>query len=213
MKARWFTIAMALALTGCGSTKVVQHYEGKARPERDVATVIVPFEVDLQFVDGERIALPTRFGGNKELEIKLLPGPHELEARYYMPTTAAGTDDRSNPYVIRFQAEAGRVYRIAFRSEQEGRRTKWVLGLQDAQTQRAVAELPKSAMPWNAPEPAVAVLAQPSSARLAAPGAKPLPQDVRAITALDQLRYWWTQAEAEEREAFLKWLVLPSPAP
>lgn len=98
----------ALQLTGCaGPTFVVQQYTGPVRPKDTIATLRVngADSVRLMTLDEEDVAAPILADGR--LHIELLPGRHALTVR-----NASAPQEPATPLV--FQAEPGKVYRVAF---------------------------------------------------------------------------------------------------
>jgi len=108
---RAFTLATALlafALAGCpGPTFVVQQYTGAVRPKETIATLRVngSDSVRIMTLDHEDIGAP--IASDSRLHIELLPGRHVLTA-----LSTGAPNEPSEPIV--FQAEAGKVYRVAF---------------------------------------------------------------------------------------------------
>jgi hypothetical protein len=90
-----------------GPTFVVQQYPGAVRPKETIATLRVNGSdtVRLMTLDDEDVAAPIVSDGR--LHIELLPGRHAITVR-----NAAAPQEPATPLV--FEAEAGKVYRIAF---------------------------------------------------------------------------------------------------
>ena len=102
------TALLAVSLAGCpGPTFVVQQYTGPVRPKDTIATLRVNGSdaVRIATLDSEEIGAP--IASDSRLHIELLPGRHAVTAQ----STAAPTEP-TDPIV--FQAEAGKVYRVAF---------------------------------------------------------------------------------------------------
>ena len=100
--------ALLFVLPGCpGPTFVVQQYGGPQRPQESIATLRVKGNepVRLMFLDDQDVAAPIVEDGR--LHIELLPGRHTL-----VVSNANAPNERHAP--IAFQAEPGKVYRVAF---------------------------------------------------------------------------------------------------
>lgn len=96
---------------GCaGPTFVVQQYAGAARPKETIATLRVngADAVRLATLDAEDVTAPLVEDGR--LHIELLPGRHALSVRNVKAP-------EGRPASVVFQAEAGKVYRVAFEPE------------------------------------------------------------------------------------------------
>lgn len=105
-----FTVAalVAFLLAACpGPTFVVQQYGGPQRPQETIATLRVNGRepVRLLFLDDQDVAAPLE--EDSRLHIELLPGRHTV-----VVGNAKVPNERYAP--ISFQAEAGKVYRVAF---------------------------------------------------------------------------------------------------
>lgn len=101
-------LALVVALAGCpGPTFVVQQYTGPVRSKETIATLRVngSDSVRLTTLDDEDIGAP--LAADSRLHIELLPGRHAVTAE-----NVGGPPERREPVV--FQAEAGKVYRVAF---------------------------------------------------------------------------------------------------
>jgi hypothetical protein len=98
----------AALLAGCaGPTFVVQQYAGPVRPKDTIATLRVngADSVRVMTLDEEDIAAPIVQDGR--LHIELLPGRHAI-------TVSNASAPQEPPKPIAFQAEPGKVYRVAF---------------------------------------------------------------------------------------------------
>jgi len=114
---RLLSVIVALVLvvlSGCpGPTFVVQQYGGPQRPQEAVATLRVNGNapVRLMFLDDQDVAAPVVEDGR--LHIEVLPGRHTL-----VVSNANAPNERYAP--MAFQAEPGRVYRVAFAAGPSG---------------------------------------------------------------------------------------------
>jgi hypothetical protein len=102
------TALLAVALAGCpGPTFVVQQYTGPVRPKDTIATLRVNGSdtVRIATLDNEELGAP--IASDSRLHIELLPGRHAVTAQ-----SIGAAAEPGEPIV--FQAEAGKVYRVAF---------------------------------------------------------------------------------------------------
>lgn len=105
---RALLLLLSLLLVACmGPTFIVQQYNGPARPRESIAILRVNGNetIRLLLLDDEDVAAPIVSDGR--LHIEVLPGKHTLTARN-------GDDPRGPSGAIAFQAEANKVYRVAF---------------------------------------------------------------------------------------------------
>ena len=109
-----FALVLALfTLAACGpQTFVIQSYDGPVRERETIAILRINSsdQVRVVTVDGE-YADP-KLADDTRLHIELLPGKHEVAAQAEPSASSA----EAAPLLRRlsFQAEAGRVYRVAF---------------------------------------------------------------------------------------------------
>ena len=109
-----FVAFVLFALAGCpGPTFVVQQYGGPQRPRETIGTLRVNGNepVRLMFLDEQDVAAPIVEDGR--LHIELLPGRHTV-----VVSNANAPNERYAP--VSFQAEPGKVYRVAFASGPSG---------------------------------------------------------------------------------------------
>jgi uncharacterized protein YccT (UPF0319 family) len=184
-------LAVVLLLSGCATPSTQNLYSGPERPADEVASVVVPWQIQVRSVNGQKVPLSLFSGSQKESTVRVLPGAQEWSVRYYDPFA----DDRRDrdPYVdqtgvvpLRFTAEAGRAYRLKFETPKEDP------ALRDAKQQ-------------------VRFLVAESDSDVSQPGVEPdgaqrAPEPVAIEqAALDQLKSWWRVAGPAERREFMEW--------
>lgn len=109
MKVARFAVLASL-LAGCpGPTFIVQKYAGEPRPRESIAILRANAsdEARLVALDGEDIAAPIVEDGRLHIEI--------LPAKHVVGVTRVG-EPRGRFPELAFEAEANRVYRVAFRA-------------------------------------------------------------------------------------------------
>jgi uncharacterized protein YccT (UPF0319 family) len=201
---------LVLVSAGCATVKPRQMYEGPPRAEDRIARLLVPEVVQVLSVDGKDLDVRAfkLFGHRQELH--LLPGRHRLTARYSVVLDLESEEHElfyAAPVTLEFDAEAGRVYRVAHRTgrlRMEGEERMmdvelWV----EAAAAKNPEPLSRAVEPADAP-----VVAAPTQAATTGTGAaRPARTgDVPDVRALDLLKVWWQRASQEERRAFLEWV-------
>lgn len=187
-------VVWVVLVSGCATTSTQNLYSGPERPIEEVATVIVPWQIQVRDVNGQKVPMSLFSGSEKESTLRVLPGPQEWSVRYYDPFA----DDRQgrNPYAVdqtgivslRFNAEAGHVHRLNFETPEQNPT------LRDAKQQ--VRFLVADAGTNNSQ---YIVVEQDTK--------QPVPEPVAFEQAtLDQLKNWWRVAGPAERRAFLEWV-------
>lgn len=188
---RWLTFAL-LWLAGCAAPGSYQTYTGPELSPARVAHVRVPQELDVLAIDGRDAQIPLL--AQRHLVLAMRAGVHELQVRYRDVWDVDNIDDevvRSKPMSVRFAVMAGGRYALALprlpslRDAQAYAHEPTVWVVDDATGHRLAAPVPHAA---------VATPAEPSPSRQAQP------------PALDLLRYWWGQADPQQRREFLDWL-------
>jgi len=184
---------VAVLAVGCATTSTHNLYSGPEQPLEQVASVIVPWQVQVRNVNGQKVPMSLFSGSETESTLRVLPGTQEWCVRYYDPFA----EDRLNrdPYAVdqsaivslRFAAEAGHVYRLNFETPEQNP------ALRDAKQRVTflVAGVGQDVSPT--------VVEQDIE--------RPDPKAVAIEQAtLDQLKSWWRVAGAAERKAFMEWV-------
>ena len=111
----WLAVISLVSLTACQSAGVYHAYEGSPRPDNETATIIVPVELEILFIDKAKY---TKQFGLNEAKIKTLPGPHQFIIGYKDFWEIPGDQHErveSKPISLTVDAQAGQIYRVAFR--------------------------------------------------------------------------------------------------
>jgi hypothetical protein len=193
--------AAVVLLAGCATTSTRDLYSGPERPSEELASVIVPWQVQIRNVNGERLPMSLFSGSEKASTFRILPGAQEWSVRYYDPFA----DDRQNrdPYAVvqsaivslRFAAEAGHVYRLKVETPEQN------ASLRDAKDPvrfSVVGEDGTEAAPVERRPPCPVDAGRTSTSAL--------PPATFEQATLDQLKNWWRVAAPAERKAFLEWV-------
>lgn len=175
-------LTIAASLTGgCATTHVNQAYEGPVRPKEEVATLSVPYQVDILSINGRAAPGIPLFSAVERHDIELLPGFVELVARYNSPYDTDSRKSVSQPVLLRFVASAGLTYELMFNFGRSAREASLWISHQG------------NALPDPGP-------ASTTSAQV--PGLSP----VAATSGLDALKQQWEKATPAEQDAFKAWL-------
>ncbi|HEY8240615.1 MAG TPA: hypothetical protein VIH35_04170 [Kiritimatiellia bacterium] len=103
-----------LLAAGCATSPTVNLYSGPDRPRRELATVVVPYQVELEDINGTRIPFRSGLRATSEYNYKLLPGRYTFGFRFTSPYEfGADRQGVSTPRQERAaNLAAGRSYRI-----------------------------------------------------------------------------------------------------
>lgn len=192
MKSRvpaWWLSAAMLLYAGCTSVSTVRHYAGPERDPKEVARLIVPQVVDLLTIDGEKARLPGFHFLPRDRVVELLPGPHEVVARYSVILNLENDDHEvyvAEPVVLTFDGAAGMTYALHY---------------------GPTGPLPAPGEPFEVPiwlEQDDGLPVPPLEEEFAAP-VMPTAADT-GISPLRMLRHWWMEASPADRAAFEAWL-------
>lgn len=199
----------ALLATGCATSPGLRFYPGEARPAESVAQIDVAPEFEVKTVDGQKTG-DGFFGKASGTVLEVLPGHHELVARFYSPfengTTGVNSSfdkpDRSNYQTLSLDAVAGRRYALQ-RSTVQG---QVVLSLAESgQTANLDARpVTPTRIASKPAEPTPAAIESVPAVAAAAP-TKPTVEAPK-ITPLDNLKQWWYYASPAERAQFRQWM-------
>ncbi len=197
---------LVLVLAGCASSiSRVETWEGEPANAGDAATLKAPGEIQVSRVNGRSV---TNFMmDDLALDFALLPGQNEVVFTYKTIWAKSGVVENgeskvhvieSDPQVVRFEADAGAVYRFEFdkpsnRAEAEQMiETFSAVIVSDSGLEVATSSDwdPQQSVATRTPIPA-------SGAGDASAGATGTP--------LEQLKSIWATASEEEKRAFLRW--------
>lgn len=77
-----FCIAVTFLLTACAQQSHVQLYPGSPKAQEQVLTVIVPYELEVQSINGQHIAAANAMFGTNDKRLHLQPGAYQINAFY-----------------------------------------------------------------------------------------------------------------------------------
>lgn len=222
-----FVIALSCLLGACAQQSHVQLYPGSAQPESQVLTVVVPYEMEVQSINGENVPAANALFGAQDKTLHLQPGQYLINAFYKDIFDVDGGLShevvRGRTAVYNIAGEAGEVWTLDFdrpANLNEARQfqeefNSWALNA--ATGERVMAErgqrnssLLTSLMSGGAADDASTVAPMPSAAAAQAQPAQPanavaaqtLPHNDATLTTLQQL---WHLMSPVSRAAFLDW--------
>lgn len=107
------TSFVIMTLTACGGMKVHQAYDGPARPEKEVATLVIPQAFDILFIDRKKFG-PAIYSGNTNIAV--LPGKHQVIIKYkdFWDAGSGSARIESDPISITMNVVAGHKYQVQF---------------------------------------------------------------------------------------------------
>lgn len=190
--------AAVVVLAGCATPSAHKLYDGPERPAAEVASVMVPWQVQVRSVNGQKTPLSLYTGSAGESNLRVLPGAQDWQVLYSDPF-ADEREDHRNPYrvdksgveTLRFQADAGHVYRIRFETPDSNP------SLRNARQQVSFSVVETAS---GEEQPAMVIRGVSS----------PAPGPAEAVpfeqATLDQLKNWWRAAGPAERKAFKEWI-------
>lgn len=223
------TALLSAVLCAACAREPLRLYEGAPRPAAEVATLTVPEALEVSALDGREVRGASGMMRGGDLEVELAPGRHELLVFYREIWQRNGDHDtlKSDPALFAVDAQAGHRYRLDFErprryedaqvlsrdfkgwvaDESTGQRVdSTASGLQFRKG--LVAELTGN----NTLTPAVAGGSKVAPAAAAAPAPTPAtetgapPATATPGDWLLLIKGWWSQASADERREFLRWV-------
>jgi hypothetical protein len=224
-----FVLALSCFLAACAQQSHVQLYPGSAQPQEQVLTVVVPYELEVQSINGENVPAANALFGTQDKTLHLQPGQYRINAFYKNVFDVDGGLSsevvRGRSAVFHIDGKAGETWQLEFRRPanlDEARMLKdefpsWAVNTAtgeriEAERGQRNSSVLSSLMGAGAADEAstVAPLAA-NSTPAAAPqptfaassvAAETLPHNDATLTTLKQL---WHLMSPESRAAFLEW--------
>jgi uncharacterized protein YccT (UPF0319 family) len=124
---RLFILALSCLLAACAQQSHVQLYSGPALPASQVVTLFVPSELEVQSINGQRVADANAFGTD-DRELHLQPGTYQVSAYYKKGFDIDGGISheivRGRTAVFSFDGQAGELWRLEFAQPQSLQQAK-----------------------------------------------------------------------------------------
>ncbi|MFA5677842.1 MAG: DUF2057 family protein [Pseudomonas sp.] len=117
-----FCIAVTFLLTACAQQSHVQLYPGSPKQEEQVLTVIVPYELEVQSINGQHIAAANAMFGTNDKRLHLQPGAYQINAFYKNGFDIDGGLShevvRGRTGVFSFEGKAGDLWQLDYERPQ-----------------------------------------------------------------------------------------------
>lgn len=176
---RCIGIFVIFSFFACAKTKTVKFYDEAKVEKNEIATIIIPNDIDLSKVNTEFVNTPIT---NKEYELQLSKGHHTLTARYYCLWSSNSGENillKSAKVKINIELEAGKTYRIGH---------------------KALSNFTEASAFENSPQFNINEMKSLNASETNSP---PNNNDKKS---LDVLKLIWENTSDEERRKFLEWL-------
>lgn len=203
-------VMLAIALLGACSTKQpVRLYDGPERAISDVAVLRMPVQLDIVTINDRQVQGVNAMFSMQDKELHLEPGRYRIVAHYkdvWDRSTGSHEVVQSDPVQFNLDAHAGQLYRLDYTQPQSLEEAKemardfegWVehvaSGERTATTATGQAIRGVSGVTTIAPDKL-----QPEPSTASTPDHEP-------GDYIDLLKAHWSQATAEERREFLRWV-------
>lgn len=115
---RFLFIAMTGLLAACAQQSHVQLYAGEARSAEQIVTLLVPSELEIQSINGQRYSAANAMFGANDKELHLQPGAYRIHAFYKNGFDLDGGIShevvRGRTGIFQFEAQAGERWALDF---------------------------------------------------------------------------------------------------
>lgn len=192
-------IGVLMLISACASNMgAVQLYKGTPQPDSAVAKIRVPLDIDVVEINGKAVSEPLL--ASDYVELQILPGTYSLSLRYDRIWDVGKEDHtkiKSEPVTKSLTVHAGHVYRI----EHDNPET-----LKSAQAY--VENFDYRVRDFGAKSnSAIGVIIATETIHATDGGRR----NRGVLAPLEQLKYWWGQANDAERQGFHEWIGRPHP--
>lgn len=223
-----FVLALSCFLVACAQQSHVQLYPGAAQQQEQVLTVVVPYELEVQSINGENVPAANALFGTQDKTLHLQPGQYRITAFYKNVFDVDGglshevVRGRSAVYAI--DGKSGETWQLEFErpanlaearllkdeftswavntstgERVEGERGQRNSSLLSSLMGAGAVDEASTVAPLNTAAPVAAAQPAPLASAVAA---ETLPHNDATLTTLKQL---WHLMSPESRAAFLDW--------
>lgn len=213
-----------LVLSGCLATNgIVHYYKGEPKDESQLATVILPEEIDIVAVNSRKRALPMI--RDDSYQIKLLPGLNELVLEYsnlWDLDSDSHVTVTSDIVLVSQVMKAGDVYEIKVPEFSTLKEMKaYAKDFEVTMVAKSTGEKVTSKAARYGVAPVGISQLIPQDNKLVASIQAGVQGESQVVvhgvedrahqapgkySALQNLRYWWEEANTQERELFEDWI-------
>ena len=202
---------LACSNMGVTTEKMYQLYTGPELPIEQVASVVVPVELNVIAVDGESVegVIPSIMGGAKRLALK--PGYHQIVVKYdqlFDVTSDEHEVIQSKNYSLSADLQANHTYTVAFNAPKTLREAKEFA--KDPQFKltdgtQAVAEGVKFKSFTAIDGGLLSNLKLGDSSNNPVNNTDAVPS-TDASESVQLMQFWWKKASVQEKQMFMEWL-------
>lgn len=221
-----FITSLGWLLAACQSDSVLRLYEGPELPDSALLTVRAPEQLELLAINGQHLSQgSTLFSSGQEL--KLTPGEYRIEA-YYKELWTTNVDShytyRSDPVTFTVDGEAGEIYRLAYEAPANAAEAERLAEDFSGWSENIATGERRATTGSNLQRPTLlgtltsgSATPSPAPATAIAPAGSSTPPRASVTESdhesgaesgyLDMLKAYWSQANSDERRAFLRWIA------
>ncbi|WLQ14039.1 DUF2057 domain-containing protein [Hahella aquimaris] len=225
-------VALAVAISACGTTRAIKTYDGQTLGDGQVAKVMAPAEIELLEIDG--VSQKSFLLENINLTYDILPGQRTLVYRYtsiWAKTRESDDSDAehvdkvvSDRFQVTVDMQPGQVYTFGFNKPDSKREAEAFARAPEIALVDSANRVVANSGPY---QPAVVAATQPTVTQPSAVGtvranspvvtpsqptqgvqapanAAVSPSDA-GISRIEALKVLWEKASAEEKKQFLRW--------
>ncbi|MBA3979062.1 MAG: DUF2057 domain-containing protein [Alcanivorax sp.] len=210
-------ILLALLLAACERSPVVRLYDGPQRPDSEVAVVRVPETLEILNINGQRPAGVNTLFSSGYKDLHLAPGEYQIVAFYkeiWEPdTTSSHVVVRSEPVVFDVEGRPGSFFRLGYDAPETLPAARELARNFSGWSEHIASGERRPTRPSGMTRPGLigglaSGATQPEAQAIPPAQTTPAPATANEdVETLDMLKAWWSQASAEERRAFLRWVA------
>lgn len=219
--------SLAWLLAACERSPTLRLYDGPERGRAEMLTIRVPEQLEILTINEQRVERGNTLFATGYQDLQLAPGEYRVVA-YYKELWDLELDNhavyRSDPVTFTVDGKGGEFYRLAYDKPDNAREAEqladnfsgWSENIATGDRRDTTASglvrpglftgLVAGTTAAVAEQPAVTSVA-PASNAPAAPAAPAGNSGAADMGYVDMLKAYWSQASAEERREFLRWIA------
>ncbi len=202
----WLLVFSIVITAGCsltnGSIKI-QAYDGAKQAATKIATVVVPYELEVFEIDGKTISPP--YIPNGTYQIELLPGEHEMMVIYneFWGDNSNGSMVKSKVFLFKLTVTAADMFLLKHNAPQDLAHADFAMLGSEIKVWLYQRNTGKITQAFDTKE--ANGFLSPSTAKMSTQA--PTPQAATAPqNPYDSLKHWWKMADDKQRQAFKDWV-------